>query len=271
MRNTTEFDQDLNPVLEIADNSDLQPLVEYLQQKYSEGLTSSEAYKLYAPNHNEYADLIAKEIREMGGNSVANALRIFKGDTYTSKGPSYYEIVCDVADKLKAPYNKNQSIEEVEDSILAKVLSTALEKMTAEEKEELLKSLGNQGGSFGIGGLSSAALISLFRAGGFYSYQLTVIIANQVARTVLGSGLTFAANATLTRIMSVIAGPIGLAVTGVWTAIDLAGPSFKVTIPSVIHIAMLRKKYNSINCPQCNEMITNPTAKFCFECGYQIQ
>lgn len=264
MKNTTEFDQDLNPILEIADDSDLQPLVEYLQQKYSEGLTSSEAYKLHAPNHNAYADLIAKEIREMGGNSVANAIRMFKG-------PSYHEIVCDVANKLKAPYNKNQSVEEIEDSVLAKVLSTALEKMTSEEKEELLKSLGDKAGSLNLGGLSSAALITLFRAGGFYSYQLTVIIANQVARTILGTGLTFATNATLTRVMSIVAGPIGLAVTGIWTAIDLAGPSFKVTIPSVIHIAMLRKKYNSINCPNCNALITNPTAKFCSECGHQIQ
>lgn len=270
MKNTTEFDQDLNPILEIADDSDLQPLVEYLQQKYSEGLTSSEAYKLYAPNHNAYADLIAKEIREMGGNSIANTLRIFKGDSYTSKGPSYYEVVCDVANKLKAPYNKKQNIEEIEDSILATVLSSALEKMTSEEKEELLKSLGDKAGSINLGGLSSAALITLFRAGGFYSYQLTVIIANQVARTILGTGLTFATNATLTRVMSIVAGPIGLAVTGVWTAIDLAGPSFKVTIPSVIHIAMLRKKYNSINCPKCDAMITNYTAKFCSECGHQI-
>jgi uncharacterized protein YaaW (UPF0174 family) len=261
MSNTSVFDKNLNPILEIADNDDLSTLVEYLKEKFSEDLTLSDAYKKNSPNHVEYADLIGKEIRDMGGNSFAN---VFRGE-----GPSYKEIVCDVADKLKAPYNKNKSIEEVENSILETILSTALEKMTEDEKKELLEEMGGKAG-LSKGGITTATFITIFRAGGFYSYQLTVIIANQIARAVLGHGLKFTAGATLTRTMSILAGPIGWAISGLWMAIDFAGPAYKVTIPCVIHTAMLRKKLNSLNCNKCDATLPDTTMKFCPECGNDV-
>lgn len=40
MGNTSIFDKDLNPILEIAKNDDLNTLVEYVSTKLSEDLTS---------------------------------------------------------------------------------------------------------------------------------------------------------------------------------------------------------------------------------------
>ncbi len=258
MNNTSILDRDLNPVLKKANNEDLDTLVKYVSDKLSEDLTGHEAYKKHAPNHIKYNDLIAKEIRDMGGNSFAN---IWRGE-----GPSYHEIVCDVADKLKAPYNKNKNIESIENSILETILATAIDHMSDEEKRELLKEMGGKGG-LSKGGIATATFISIFRAGGFYSYQLTLIIANQIARAVLGRGLMLATNAGLVRVASVLAGPIGWAITGIWTAIDLAGPAYKVTIPCVIHVAMLRKKLNALTCDQCDAVLPDTTMKFCPECG----
>ncbi|NMU82567.1 hypothetical protein HKB16_06685, partial [Vibrio parahaemolyticus] len=85
----------------------------------------------------------------------------------------------------------------------------------------------------------------------FYSYQLTLIIANQIAKAILGRGLMLATNAGLVRVASVLAGPVGWAISGIWAAIDIAGPAYKVTIPCVIHVAMLRKKLNSLCCNNC--------------------
>lgn len=42
--------------------------------------------------------------------------------------------------------------------------------------------------------------------------------------------------------IAVFLGPVGWVLTGVWTAIDLAGPAFRVTVPCVLHIAMLRQR-----------------------------
>lgn len=238
MKNTAVFDSDLNPVLENSSSDDLATLVEYLGSKWSEGLTTSEAYKDHHPHHSKYADLIAKEIRDMGGNSFANLFRGFEG-------PSYKEIVCDVAKTLKVPYNKARSIEYIENAILETILQQALDKMTDAEKNELLKEFSGKVDLAAAKGVANAALIAIFRAGGFKSYQMAVVIANHIAKMLLGHGLKFAANAGLTKTLSILAGPVGWAITGIWTAVDLAGPSYKVTVPSVIHIAMLRKKLDS--------------------------
>lgn len=261
MKNTTVFDEDLNPVLELSDNSELEPLVGYLKEKYSEQLTDTDVYVKHSPNHEKYADLIAKELRDMGGNSFANAVR--------REGPKYHEIVCDVASKLKAPYNKNKDVSEIENSILETILTKALDEMSTEDKEKLMKVMGGKS-SLNLGGASTAAFITLFKSGGFYSYQLTLIVANQVARFILGKGLQFATNATITRVAGILAGPVGWAISGLWTAVDIAGPAYKVTIPSVVHVAMLRKKHNSLECSNCDAMFTDTTIRFCPECGHSI-
>lgn len=41
--------------------------------------------------------------------------------------------------------------------------------------------------------------------------------------------------------MSILTGPIGWAITAIWTAIDIAGAAYRVTIPAVIQVAYLRK------------------------------
>ncbi len=261
MSNTSIFDRDLNPVLEVASSDDLETLVEYLKTKLSEQLTESSAYISGGGDHTKYADLIAKEIRDMGGNSFANVWR--------GEGPSYKEIVCDVADKLKAPYNSSRSIEDIEDSILETILKSSLDRMSKSEKEELLKEMGDNA-SLSTGSLTTATFITIFRAGGFKSYQLTLIIANQIAKTLLGHGLKLGTNAALARWASILTGPIGWVITGIWTAIDIAGPAYKVTMPCVIHTAMLRKKLNSLNCSNCEVLIPDTTVKFCSECGEKV-
>jgi hypothetical protein len=71
-RNTNDYDNDLNPLLEKASNGQLQPLVEIITGTFSNWLDTDETYKKHKPNHVMYADLIASELRSFGGNSFAN-------------------------------------------------------------------------------------------------------------------------------------------------------------------------------------------------------
>ena len=80
----------------------------------------------------------------------------------------------------------------------------------------------------------------MFRAGGFKSYQLTLIIVNAVLKVLIGRGLPLVGNVILVRIANILTGPIGWVITGLWTAVDIAGPAYRVTIPAVIQIAYLR-------------------------------
>ena len=86
------------------------------------------------------------------------------------------------------------------------------------------------------------ALQVAIRNSGFVAYQIAVIVANAVAKMLLGRGLALATNAMLTRAVSIFAGPIGWILTGLWTFADLAGPAYRVTIPSVIYVAYMRLK-----------------------------
>lgn len=231
MSNTNIYDSGINPVLEKATNDDLAPLVGYIEKKFSQDLTLSDAYKKYRPDHQKYYDLIAKEIRDMGGNSFVNLKR--------GEGPTYREVVYDVGKKVKANVQKGASIQDNETAILEVILEKAVDLMSDEEKSKLFEEL-DFSSSIPRGGITSSALITLFRAGGFKSYQLTVIIANQMAKLILGKSLPFVVNTAIVKQTSILMGPVGWVISGVWTAVDLSGPAYSVTIPCVIHIAMLR-------------------------------
>lgn len=229
------YDNDLNPVLERASDADLLPLVEYMLKKLSNGIDTDERYKSDPKKPTSYADLIADEIRLFGGNTFANLAR-------GGVGVPYREVVCDVADKMKVSYNKASTVERIELLIVQKIFEDSIEKMTEEDRQRLIKDLGIRG--IPVGSSATMIMQAIIKMGGFKSYQIAVIVANSIAKFILGRGLSFAANASLTKIMSIFAGPIGWVISSLWTLIDIAGPSYKTTIPCVIHVAMLRQKQN---------------------------
>lgn len=251
-----ECDVDLTPVLARASNEDLNPLVEYiLKANLTETLSNSDLYKKNYPHHTRYIAIIEKEIRTFGGNTFVN---IFRGT-----GPAYAEIVRDVASRLDVKCSKHLSVEEVEMALIMQVIGNAWEKMGSEEKRAFMKEIGIENVVSLPKSLPIVALQAAIRASGFFSYKLAAIVANAVAKFILGRGLTLAGNATLMRSISLFAGPIGWAITGIWTAVDIAGPAYRVTIPCVLHIAMLRQKQaqakakNSSHKPEESNMFDN--------------
>ena len=205
-------------------------------KRWTEELTSSDKYKKHYPDHSKYCDEIVAEIQCFGANTFATILR-------GGKGVEYKEILMDVCDKMKVNYNKNSSVEKIENNLLMKILTDAVEKMSPEELKELAESTGIKN-TRRITAQSMVGIFqAVFRAGGFKSYQLTLIVVNAVLKALIGRGLSFAGNAALTRTMAVLAGPIGWVITGLWAAIDIAGAAYRVTIPAVIQVAVLRQKH----------------------------
>ena len=205
------------------------------ETRYTEELTTNDKYKKHYPDHNKYWTEIAAEIQCFGGNSLVT---MFRG----GKGVIYKEVLTDVCDKFKVNYNKDSAVEVIENNLLMKIVTDAVEQMSPAEIKELADSAG-------VNNLSVSKDVMLgtfqavFKAGGFKSYQLTVIVVNAVLKALIGRGLSFAATGTLMRTMSVLTGPIGWAITGAWTAVDIASPAYRVTMPAVIQVAFLRKKF----------------------------
>jgi uncharacterized protein YaaW (UPF0174 family) len=235
------YDEDLEFLANIK-SEDLNDLVYCLiydkdgEIRFTEELTAEQEYKRYNPDHQKYWRLIAAEIQCFGANTFAT---IFRG----GKGVEYKEVLIDVCDKLKVNYNKDSSTSKIEENLLMKILADALEKMSPAELKELADTVGIKNTSNLTSGFMVGSFQAIFRAGGFKSYQLTVIIVNAVLKALIGRGLSFGANMALTETVGLLVGPIGWVVTGLWTAIGIAGTAYRVTIPAVIQIAALRQKY----------------------------
>lgn len=241
-------DDDLS-FLEKIESHDLNDLVNCVindkdgSSRWTEELTSKEIYKKNSPNHHEYWKEIASEIQLFGSNSLISP---FRGN----KGVLYREILIDVCDKMKVNYNKNSTVEIIEKNFLQKIIETTIEQMSDEEKLKLAEEIGisNIDGITNLSGQAlTTAFISIFRTGGFKSYQLTLKLANLIWRFLFGKGLQFAANATLAKVMAVLTGPVGWTVTAIWTVSDIAGPAYRVTIPAVMQVALLRAKHSKIS------------------------
>lgn len=230
-----EFFKDLS-------NEDLGTLVELLTKdkdgstRWTESLTNSAEYEKYFPNHQAYWKNIVEEIQYFGGNSIAS---MFKGH-----GVLYREVASDVADHLKVKYEKNDTADQIEDKILVKLLGDAIDHMSEAERLKLAKEVGIE-----LTQLNKQAMVAvfqtIFRLGGIQSYKLTAIVTNTVLQFMFGRSLSLAGNAALGRSISILTGPIGIALTVGWTLIDLAGPAYRVTLPVVVQTALLREKHKA--------------------------
>ena len=102
-----------------------------------------------------------------------------------------------------------------------------MKKLSQSERIALLSDLKDNIDFNSIGGITSSMLIQVFRAGGFASYKITLIIVKAIAKAILGRGLSLAVNAGITSGLSVLVGPVGIILTALWTIYDIAGPAYR--------------------------------------------
>ncbi len=225
-----------------ASNDDLRLLCDIVVKdkngnyRATETISHLQVYKDNYP-HNIKGMLreLVLEFREFGGNSIAN---FFRGE-----GPEYSEILHDVAKRNKVNFNTKSSDERIEMLILQKLFVDSVENASNDELKRMMEELGFPTTNF-TRQAAIATLITAWKAGGFKSYILLVSVVNAVMKFLVGRGLSLAANAALTRMASVMMGPIGWVLTALWTIIDIAGPAYRVTVPAVIQIAYIRQAVN---------------------------
>ncbi|MCW1360170.1 DUF3944 domain-containing protein [Campylobacter sp. CCS1377] len=237
-----KFDIDLEFLRELK-NEELNDLVSIITHdkdgsaRWTELLSVSELYKTHYPNHQKYLNLILEEIQKFGGNSLAN---VFRGS-----GILYKEILCDVADKYKVNYNRKADTELIETNLFMKILETSLDKMSQEDIKTISQELDLRLTNFDKQALMASLQILI---------KQSLIIPFVINRTILMgigcippiiTGGSILAGTALGRVVTIFTGPIGWAITGAWTAIDLAGPAYRVTMPLVIQIAFLRQLYKA--------------------------
>lgn len=218
--------------LKNCSNEELGVLVDLITDKGSltQLMTNTKVYSENYPNHRAYVDLIQDEIIDFGYNSLA----IFADR-------SYKEVVKKVCKKMNV-YDSSDDMYEMENKILGKVFQDSLKELTKEDIKAIVQEINLKGLKLKDleGRRDYLVLAELFRAGGFESYKLSVIVANSLARMVTGKGLSLAINAGLTKALSIFAGPFAI-IMAVWTVVDIAGPAYRVVGKAVPYIAALRK------------------------------
>lgn len=258
-------DPDLAQVLDGADNDDLAVLIDHLTDK-GEGrvsLSSKACKKLVDAKSAGFVDsacraLLAEELHRFGGNSLFNLMR-------GGAGVPYKEVLCDVASHVKARYSARSDCTQIELAILEAILEQSLDKMSEQEKARLFAEFGSTYIP-GTGPTVMAALQVAINASGFGAYKLAAVVANAIAKAILGRGLAFGAAGGLMRGISVFSGPIGWTITAIWTLFDLGSPAYRVTVPCVVQIAYMRQKATYRTCPACAATV-EIGKKFCSECG----
>ena len=242
--------------LQYMDDKSLDSLVETLirdkdgKLRLTESITSNDLYKKFSPQHSKYWELIAGELQSFGGNSFVNAFR--------GGGVQYKEILCEVCDKMGVNYNKNSNVINIEQNLFMKILEDSMKDMSAEELKSIVEELNLKTQTYTSQAVMAALQVSI-KQSGIFAYKMSLIIVNAVLKALFGRGLSFVGNQLMLRSISAFAGPIGWVITAAWTAFDVAGPAFRVTIPAVIQVAFLRQQY--INKNIIEEELLNESSK----------
>lgn len=232
------YDHDLE-FLRSVPNESLNDLVDLFKEKanLTEGLSMNDEYKRYYPDHQKYIERIMEEIQLFGGNSFANLFR-------RNQGVLYREILCDVCDKMKVNYSSNSDVKQIEQDLLIKIIDDHISKLGPRELEEFLKELDlvdkTKAAISYTPQTANAIVQAAIKAGGFTSYKIILRTVNMIWKFLFDRGLSLATNATIARIIGIYSGPVGWAITGAWTAVDLASPAYRVTMPMCLLIAKLR-------------------------------
>lgn len=235
---TYRNDPDLD-FLRYCKENDLKILARYLthdkdgEERYASELLENEDFNKYRNQPDQHVKawkLIAGELQHFGGDTLINLIR--------GTGVLYKEILCDVCSKLDVDYNKEQKTYEIENNLFRKVFKDLWEKMSPQERANLLGEAGMDNRT--SSGEILARLLAAIGSGSVTSFLIASVIARAVATVALSDSVILITNFGLWRGLAVAAGPIGWIVTTLITVPVITGPAYRVTVPSVLHVAYMR-------------------------------
>ncbi|EGT0635598.1 MULTISPECIES: DUF3944 domain-containing protein [Enterobacteriaceae] len=235
-------DADLH-LLGQCSNEELQLLISILttdprdgDTRWTESLTSSPEYRLLAPDHRRYWQLIAAELQRYGANTLMSMARF-------GQGVVYREILEDVCKKLDVNYNTKSATETIELALLMKVLEKSLSQMTQEELSAFSRTM-QLDLTNPTPQLIIMAVQAAIRTSSLAALELATVMSAGII-TSLGGIATWGTVVVASRAMSVIAGPVAIALSSAWMISDITGPAYRVTIPACMIVAWLRQQHIS--------------------------
>lgn len=231
--------------LQHSANDDLRVLCDILakdkdgEYRFSEQLTNTDGYISCYPNNMKgmWQD-VAAELQRFGGNTFLNLYRY-------GRGPSYESIVHDVCKKMDVKdIGEHDTAEEMEQKLLCRMTEKMVDKLSDEEIKQIMLDLNIEGRSYTKQGLMAALLVARTVNKRLFCYIIQYIT-RLVTDLLIGRGILMAGWGLLSRGTQLLFGPVGWVICGAWTAWDIAGPAYRVTVPAVLQVAYMRMKFNA--------------------------
>jgi len=190
----------------------------------------------------ELGDGVGALVREIGldgANTIASLLR-------RRRGVEYAEIARDVASKLKVGVEADADEVAVEHRILDAVLGRYVDGASAEDRATILRELQAAGadvtdaGKVLVHGAWAAGSLAALVNG--IGQQAVAAVVKQIVLKTVGREAAKIAGRRAAAIASVAIPLLNVVMVG-WTVVDLAGPAFRKTVPTVLEIALLRLEF----------------------------
>ena len=184
-----------------------------------------------------------------GPNDLVDEIRLDGSNTITSlfrgwEGVDYDEIVRDVASKMDVPYADTEDERKIETRLLEKLIEKYLKNASPEERENVKEILGEAGEEYMgnprhllEGGLLGFLISNVGR-------QVTAQIVERIVLYIMARQGVKQAGKAAAQIAG-FAVPILNIVLATWTVIDVAGPAFRKTVPTVLEVALYRLQYET--------------------------
>ncbi|BCX78887.1 DUF3944 domain-containing protein [Campylobacter sp. 19-13652] len=205
--------------------------------RLTQSLNVSAEYRRYGDDYAKYWKRIAQELQTFGADSLVSFLR-------GGMGVRYEEILKDICDSIGVGYSQNESVQTIERRLVAFVLSNAILNADKTQVKELNIEFKSQNIAIPYEKLDANGSNEILNRGGIISYCLTLAVVNAVWIAIFRHSLSIVDNTHPVQALDGIIVPINWMLTSPQKAINITGPAYRVTVPAVFQIALLRSKFS---------------------------
>lgn len=236
------MDKDLTFLQYYSNDEDLLALDYIIRGNKHERLRRTESllYKLtYRSNDLDNLAIMWKDIEELmlyGGNTIMNKFR-------RGHGVPYRVVLMDVCNLIQVKYNKYDSVDKIEATLLQNILIMSLNNLPHKLLQDMLTEIKISHQKFTMHEMISVLKIAIEK-GYFPVHRIAEIVDKEIFMTLVERREAYATIAALNCWKYALIGPFGWIISAVLAAIAITGPAYRVTFPAVVKIATLRSKVN---------------------------
>ena len=240
----TYIDYDLD-FMRRCSNDDLRRLCDILtfnnsgKYRLGEQLTKTDAYiENYPENMYGVIPEMCLQLQKFGTNSIVTLAHHGRPDAYG-------DIVRRVCKKMKVDISDATDTVEMEHLLLQHVCETAIEKMSEEELRGLADEAGIKAKKLTKQLIATAILTAIKKKPQIF-YRVALYITTRIMALVGGRAAASVGAKVVQEAFGIMTGPIGWVVLTAWTIWDIASPAYRVVIPAVLQVAIMRYTSSSL-------------------------